>query len=431
MFLRPHHLQQYDLFLESREVAYVHAVEPFGWGLIRFELQEESLDNFVLAVKALRAAHADGTLVDVPGNARLPSRTLDRSKLEVGKPVRISVGVRRLEERRPLTASDGAADGQARFLAVAEEVYDLDAGRDPATIEQCVYALQFFLDDEPSEGYEVLPVVSLTFSGDPAKPLRHTPAFAPPCLWISASPVLHGAARAVVERLATVLREKGKIRGSEKASELILFQALAGCFPVLRDMVQDGKVHPRRVYQEMARLAGALYFRDVKGRSFDEIPAYDHQNPGPIFETMRQLIYELSTPEFVERYRKIEMQRAGDLFRTGLPADAKKPGVRLYLEVTAAESAPRVRPLVQAAKISNPARIETLKQFVLPGIPTEFLPGPPPELPPGQVGTFFRLKTEEGEEWQAQVIPGDALAVFMLGAPQDVKVWLVLVFPGG
>ena len=71
MFLRPHHLQQYDLFLESRDIAYLGALEHFGWGLIHLELEKESLNNFVLGVKSLRAVLPGGTLVDVPGNARL------------------------------------------------------------------------------------------------------------------------------------------------------------------------------------------------------------------------------------------------------------------------------------------------------------------------------------------------------------------------
>lgn len=431
MFLRPHHLQQYDLFLESRDIAYLRAVEHHGWGLIQIEIQEESLANFMLAVKSLRAVLPDGTLLDVPGNARLPARGLDRKAFEVGRPVDVAVGVRRLEGRRPHAHADGSPAGQARFATVTEEVYDLDAGRDPTTIEHFEYDLQFFLGEEPSHGFETLPVARLLFSGDPGRPIQPAPGFAPPSLVLSASPVLHGAARAVVEQLSTVLREKGEVRGSDQASELILFQALSGCFPVLREMVQDGKVHPRRAYLEMARLAGALYFRDETGRTFDEISLYDHRDPGPVFESLRDLIRDLSKPRIVKRYRKLPMERAGDQFRVGLIPEAKTQGIRLFLEVTAAESTPRVRPLLQAAKISAPARIDTLKQFALPGIATEPLPGPPPELPPGQTGSFFRLKLEEGNEWGSQVVTGGTLATFILGAPQDIRLTLVVVLPGG
>lgn len=66
MFLRPHHLQQHDLFLESRDIAYMQGLEHYVWGLIALEIQEESLSNFVLAVKSLRAVMPDGTLAPCP-----------------------------------------------------------------------------------------------------------------------------------------------------------------------------------------------------------------------------------------------------------------------------------------------------------------------------------------------------------------------------
>jgi type VI secretion system protein ImpJ len=248
---------------------------------------------------------------------------------------------------------------------------------------------------------------------------------------LSAAQALHHSARAVVERLATVLRKKAEILGHERPSELVLFQALSGSLPVLRDMVQDGKVHPRRAYQEMARLVGTLYFRSRPDQTLEDIPFYDHQAPGPVFERLRLLIEELSEIEIRRRYDKIPMERTGDIFRAGLSSDQRKPGVRLLIEVTAAESSPRVRPIMQSAKISTPARIETLKQFALPGISNEPQPGAPPELPTGQAGAFFRLKHEEGTEWSNYVVSGGALAAFLMNAPQDVKLTLVIIFPGG
>jgi len=431
MFLRPHHLQQLDLFLESRDIAYMQGLEHFGWGLVGLEIQEESLNNFVLAVKTLRAVFPNGTLIDVPGNARLPSRTLDRNAAEAGRPLDVAIGVRQLEGRRPQAPAEGGGAGEARFATVTDEVYDLDAGRDPTTIEQFEFDLRFFVGEEPSHGYETLPLARLVLTGNPGRPIQHAPGFAPPALVLAASSALHQSVRAVVERLATVLRKKAEALASERPLELVSFQAMSSTLPVLKDMVQDGKIHPRRAYQEMARLAGTLLFRDQRGRSFDDIPAYDHADPGPVFGRLRTMIEELSEIDFVQRYQVIPMERTGDIFRVGLPATGRVPGVRLFLQVTAIESQPKVRGLLQVAKISTPARIDTLKQFALPGIATELMPSAPPELPGGQSGSFFRLKLEEGTEWATSVVPGGALAAHLLGALQDVRLTLVIVFPVG
>lgn len=430
MFLRPHHLQQFDLYLESRDIGYLRALEHHGWGLLRCDFDNDALNNFVLAIRSLQAILPDGTLVDVPGNARLASRTLDRKAYDTARPLGVAIGVRRLEERRPIAAAEGSPAGGARFTTLASEVYDLDAGRDPTTIEQGEYALQYFVGEEPTEGFETLPVARLVFTGDPSRPLQHDPAFAPPSLALSASYALLGSARAVVEQIAKALREKAEVRGTDKAAEVVWFQVLAGALPVLRDMIRDGTVHPRRTYQELSRLAGALFFRDSSGLSFDELPEYDHADPAPGFEQLRSLIYRLSEMEIVRRYRRIPMERAGDRYKGSLPSEGKLPGVRCFLEVEAVESGAKVRPLIAAAKISAPARIEFLHSHALPGVRTEALPGPPPELPPGQTAAYFRLKTEEGTEWSTSVLPASALDAFLLGAPQDIKLTLVIILPG-
>jgi type VI secretion system protein ImpJ len=429
MFVRPHHFQQFDLNLEARQVAYHQALVGNGWGIVRLEIAEELLANYTFEVRTLRAVLPDGTLVDVPGNGRLPGRTIDPKQLDLGTPREILLGVRRVEERRPLALESGPGRGETRFLPVEEEVFDLDVGREPAPIEKMEYDLQLFLDAEPTQGYEVLPIASLSLTGNPAKPLVLTPGFAGPALSLAASPALHAATRSVVERLATVLRKMDDIRGSEKVRELILYQALAGCLPILRDLVRVGNIHPRFCYIEMARLAGTLFYRDQQARSFDEIPDYDHRAPGPVFEKLRTLITELSEPVFAERYRRIPMERDADLFQASVPADVKKAGARVFLEVEAPDSAAKLRLLFMQAKVSNPSRLEHLKQFALPGVATEAQAGPPPELPPGQKGAYFKLKIEDGTEWTTHVVPSGQLTAFLRDCPSDVTIALVVVFP--
>ena len=429
MFVRPHHFQQFDLYLEARQIAYHQSLVGNGWGVVRMELAEDLLANYTFEVKSLRAVLPDGTLVDVPGNGRLPGRTLDPKQLDLGTPREILLGVRRVEERRPLALESGPGKGETRFLPVEEEVFDLDVGREPAPIERMEYDLQLFLDSEPTQGYEALPIASLSLTGNPSKPLVLTPGFAGPVLSLAASPALHAATRSVVERLATVLRKLDDVRGSEKVRELILYQALAGCLPILRDLVRVGNIHPRICYLEMARLAGTLFYRDQQARSFDEIPDYDHRSPGPVFEKLRDLITQLSEPVFTERYRRIPMERAADLFRTSVPEDVKKAGARVYFEVDAPDSTPKLRLLFMQAKVSNPARLEHLKQFALPGVATEAQAGPPPELPPGQKGSYFRLKVEDGAEWSTHVLPSGDLTAFLRDCPPDVRIALLVVFP--
>jgi type VI secretion system protein ImpJ len=428
MFLRPHHFQQYDLYLEARESCRLHSVESHEWGLLHAELDEDALANFVLNIRELRAVLPDGTLVDVPENARIAGRPFEDRMSEVGRALEVHVGVRDRDERGPQTPQDGAGTGDTRYLPTAEEVFDLDAGRDPVPVERLTHNLRIFLGEEPRDGYSSLPLARLVRTGDTVKPIRHDREFAPPALILAASPVLHEAARAVVERLSVVLRDLGQQRGGNDPDPLILYYGLSGSLPVLKDMVQEGRVHPRELYRELARLAGALFYRDKEGRSAEEIKLYDHREPAPVFLRLRDLISELSEIAIRKPYLRCPLERKGDLHSVALPEAIKRPGARFFLEVAAGESGQRLPTLMMTARISNPSRIDFLRANALPGVPTEVQSGPPPGLPRGQTGTYYRLKHEEGE-WTTHVAKADAMAAFIMNCPQDVHINLIIMFP--
>ena len=80
-------------------------------------------------------------------------------------------------------------------------------------------------------------------------------------------------------------------------------------------------------------------------------------------------------------------------------------------------------------KFSAPGRIDFLRENALPGVMTEPQPAAPPALPRGQTGIFFRLKYEENE-WTTHVAEAGELAVFIVNAPRDVKLNLIVVLAG-
>ena len=189
---------------------------------------------------------------------------------------------------------------------------------------------------EPTQGCEVLPIASLAY-GQPEQ-AGGTDA------WFSRDPRFHvrgvsGAPRRdTLGRRASGDRASGSwttFEAARRSASSSCYQALAGCLPIPRDS-GPSREHPPSVllHRDGAPCGNALLSRPARARSFDEIPDYDHRAPGPVFETLRKLIFELSDPLFVERYRRIPMERETDLFRTSVPADVKKPGARVFLKWT-------------------------------------------------------------------------------------------------
>lgn len=432
MFLRPHHLQQFDLYLETRETERLRAVETHAWGIVRFEVHTEALDNFALHVSELEAVFPDGTYVSVPANAQLPIRSFESQLTEPGRAVDVVLGLRAREERRSQVSPDGESTQQAvsRFQSIERDVYDIDAGEGNAPIEMLEYDLRLFFGSESTQGFDVMPLTQVQGTGDPARPVTIVKSFAPPAMSLRGGSALLDSARAVLEHISQVQRELSGRRAGD-VDTAVLYQAVSGSKAVLRDMVKDGRVHPQRVYHEMARLAGALYFRDPQRGSSDDLPTYDHRRPGPVFERLRDEIRRLAWLTVSRQFERFPMQAQGDTFTLApLPEVARKPGARLYLELTADASQPRLAGLMEAAKVSSAAQIETLKRYVLRGVPTERQPGPPPEVHDKPTASYFRLQHEH-EDWARHVVAGGDLAVDILDAPSDISMSLIAIPPAG
>ncbi len=428
MFLRPHHLQQFELYLESREYSRLRALESHSWGLAHLKVRTEALENYNFDVAELQAVLSDGTLISVPDNGRLPMRSFESFLVESGKPLTVYLGVRAREERRPHVLQGTDGQSTSRFMAVERDVYDLDAGEGRAPIEFLEFDLRLFFGDESQQGYEILPLSQVVGTGDPAQPVMIDRTFAPPSLTLHGSPALHDLARAVLDRLGVVQRELGGLRNQGDVDTLILYAMVSGYQPVLKDMVHDGMVHPRRVYQELARLAGTLFYREKTGRSADEILPYDHRKPGHVFEHLRNLINELSVLAIKRKYQTFKMVRGAgtDEYEVELPAVAREPGARCFLEVLADESTHLVGAKMSAAIISSAKRIPELKGFALLGLPKEQLPGAPPEVGLGAKGTYYRIK-QEHEDWLNYVVSAGNLAVSIRDSPGDFRVNLIVI----
>lgn len=430
-FIRPHHFQQMDRAVEVREAARLDTIEPLAWGLVSAEISEAGLAQHALSLTSLRAVFPSGTLVDVPGNARAATREFRSLLADAGKTLDVKIGLRHPEER--VAQVGGVDDETTRFVAEEIAVSDLDAGGDPVPLEFVAHRVRLFFGDETTSGYETIPLMRLRATGNVTTPVERDASFVPPTLRLSASPALLDTCRATASGVGLALHKIGRqARGTTDFGALVLHQALSGVLPVLRDLLEEGACHPRTVYRELARLAGTLLFRDEKGRTEEAIPAYRHDDVGPVFRELDALIRELIEGEAEDVYLECPMSRdaSSETFTTDtIPPEGLKPGCRYFLELRGEHSESKIPSLVSQARISAPSRIEHLNRFAILGVRTEPLGGPPGELPRGLTGRFFRLKTEDGNEWDSHVVPAGRVSAHLLGAPQDVEMTLWVVLP--
>ncbi|MFX8067449.1 type VI secretion system baseplate subunit TssK, partial [Acinetobacter baumannii] len=78
-------------------------------------------------------------------------------------------------------------------------------------------------------------------------------------------------------------------------------------FAALSHLYHHPDLHPERLFQEMLRLAGAL-MTFTKSYTLTDLPAYDHDQPGPVFAKLDTIVRELLDTVISTRYFAIALE---------------------------------------------------------------------------------------------------------------------------
>ena len=95
-------------------------------------------------------------------------------QMNLGTPREVLLGVRRVEERRPLALDSGPGKGETRFLPVEEEVYDLDVASGGLAPMQTLTMPAIIQCAWPNRAQSLL-YVATSHAGAPVSRRRSTP----------------------------------------------------------------------------------------------------------------------------------------------------------------------------------------------------------------------------------------------------------------
>lgn len=192
LFLQPQHFQLSDLYHQYWRQRQIDLTLPYGWGVVRFELDNNALQNGHLTATQAVFVFPDGTFVDTQINAILPARTLHQVWRVSDNPLRVYVGVRHFnpEQANVADSDDGVfPEAKAQRWSVADKLHvcrDIYGDGPDAEISTLKYELRFFLHEELNElsGFDLLPLLHLNCSEGQ---FIIDNQFVPPCLSISAT----------------------------------------------------------------------------------------------------------------------------------------------------------------------------------------------------------------------------------------------------
>lgn len=428
MHLAQHHFQAQGRFLEHTTSFVLSSLHFGAYGFAGLELDRESLLNGTVSLRQARGILPDGLIFHFPHDPP-PAPLGIRERFSPTRPahvVHLAIPPYRQGAANAAKAEDGEAHLR-RFLAESREQLDEIGGEETRPVTFGRKNFRLVLDDDLEEAGNplvTLPVARVIRDG--RGNFIYDPEFIPPVLRIGAVPALGdllGRVLEMVDARARSLRPQG---APPEVAQMWLAHALHQSLPTLRHFRETRGVHPEALYQELARLAGALCTFTLEARA-DQLPLYRHDDLGSCFgELERRLRSSLDVVLPTGSYR-IPLDGTGRPFYTGAVQDKEVfHGARFFLGVHGAlpvgELTGRVQRLV---KVCSAEHIERLVREAFPGLELRHVSAPPSSLRPNPGTQYFELQ-KEGPCWTLMERSG-SVGVYLPDSIPDAQVELVVL----
>jgi type VI secretion system protein ImpJ len=383
LFLRPHHLQQSDRYLEHLVEKRVRHVTPYPWGFDQLEIDQDLAQQSKFGLRRGSGMMPDGTPFDLPGDSPFP----EAIEVPDGAAGQIAWLMMPLAAPNTREVDEPAAESASRYIRSAETFIDSTSSlRIEEEVEIALPRLSFELRKTSKPGYMGLGIARILEVRD--KNILFDERFVPPMLVCSAHPVIDGWLNRIIGWIEAKLEELARYAvdpssgGGLQSVDYFVLQLLNRQIPALIHLRRSGYVHPERLYDELLRLAGELATFATSERRARDYPAYDHDNLENVFAPLVRDIQEFLSARLGRRAIRLEIiERAQNAFVSPIRDRSLFRNATFVLEVAAR------RPLVEIQndfphlfKVGPNTKMNEIVHANLPGIPLVHLPTPPPHI---------------------------------------------------
>ena len=422
MFLRPHHLQVGQRWLETVIRTGFDSIRPFAWGFAALDVAQEPLENFTLRLDACAVRMKDGTWVRIPENTQVDPLSFEDAFEAAGGSLDIHLGIPQMQEVRansvPLEAplAPEAADGTPRYEPQPVRRRDENTGANPQLVYVRRIRGRLFAEGEDMTGYDTVRVGTVKRTDRPGALPELDPLRSGPLLAVQADAGLS----ALLNSLADQVEAKDEVLAKEAREHRMLFtdgvaantehllklHALNETRAQLRALLQSPLLHPYDMFLVLARLVGHLsVFHDdlVPGT----LPVYDHDRPGESFARLRsriEVLLEAMRPmAFIERRF---VRKRDERNREGLEVELDRPWIDENLEMFVGlfSDEMEIRELEQHVygrlnlKLASPTRAPRIANIAVRGLRLEIKSVPAGTLPRRPGLHYFRVNKTIGPD---------------------------------
>jgi len=346
MFLRPHHLQSSQRWLETVIRAAFDAARPFGWGFVTLRVAREPLENFVFRLDECEARLKDGTWIRIPENTDVAPLNFKELMDRGQNAVDVYLGVPQMQDVRPNSVSieqPDRLDGSPRYEPLPLVRRDENTGMNPQTLYVRRMRGRLFAGGQDTTGYEVLRIGRVKRTDKPGATPELDENGVGALLAVQASSQLSG----LITSLADQVEAKGDVLAREAREHRMLFtdgvaantehllklHVLNEVRAGLKALLQSSMLHPYDVFVQFCRLIGhlSIFHEDLVPGT---MPAYDHDHAGDTFDQLRRriiLLLDAMRPmAYVERPFTRKKDRQG---RDGLEVELDRKWIDEHLDL--------------------------------------------------------------------------------------------------
>ncbi|MEN8179347.1 MAG: type VI secretion system baseplate subunit TssK [Pseudomonadota bacterium] len=404
MFLRPHHFQQHDRYLENLLESRCAPLKAYGWGITDFKIDNDLLSQGKIALSVCQGILPDGTPFDVPHEDEPPNilTVPDNTQEEL---VYLTLPAR----RRGQTEADDrdSPDIMARYLSRDNEIEDSNATAETkADVQTGRLHLRLMLDSTDRSQFLSTPIARITELRSDKKLLLDD-SFIPPCLYCSAVPALHGFLEELQgllhhrgEALAGRITESGR-GGASEIADFMMLQAVNRWEPLFTHLSDMQGLHPEEFYRAGVQIAGELATFAAKSKRPDEITAYQHDDLQSTFSGLMNSLRQSLSMVLEQNAIPIPLQDRKYGIRVAPLADRNLiDSANFVLAVSAQVPAELLRTRFPTqVKIGPVEQIRQLVNSQLPGIGIRPLPVAPRQIPYHAGFNYFDLD-RNSELWK-------------------------------
>jgi len=427
MHLAQHHFQAQGRFFEHATSFALSSLYFAGYGFAGLELDRESLLNGTVSLRQARGILPDGLVFHFPHDPP-PAPLNIRDLFSPTRPAHVvHLAIPPYRAGAANTAQGEEPDaGLRRFVAETREQVDEISGEETRPITFGRKNFRLVLDEALDEGGPLVTLPMARIIRDGRGNFVYDSEFIPPVLRIGAVPALGELLDRVLEMVdarARSLRPRG---APPEVAQMWLAHALHQSLPALRHLRETRGAHPEALYQELARLAGALCTFTLEARA-QELPLYRHDELGRCFGDLeRHLRSNLDVVLPTGSYR-LDLDGTGHPFYVAQVPDREVfHGARFFLgirgDLPVGELTGRIQRVV---KVCSAEHIQRLVREAFPGLDLTHVTAPPSALRPTPGTQYFELH-KEGPCWTLMEKSG-SFGIYLPDSIPDAQMELVVL----